>query len=379
MRTLKLALLSLAMASGCANNMFFSDDEGADHPKAGLTGEHPDELSLPYAQGSAIKISIGNVDREGIKGLKITTDSEAVLKIDKLTVNDNSVTADCTAAGEGETMIRLTDGNGAERRAAPITVKTADRARVFAHGLVRVAGREEPTLASAEVSEIRALTGGKAAYAVAYFRGTERLYGHGIAKTEQSTDLTIERKTSSNLPANEFLFVSPTAPGESQLRILQDTRTLALLPVSAVAESALTSVTLTEELTPKSEDKQRIWVFARAKDAQQRDVHGVYCSWTLDGAPQIHSEGTMKTTGDFYRYYLGRDAAPATLAAACKSLSAQTQIRAVAGDDKGNKGFVNDTTYLGCSAAAGSRPVSLAWAALLLVPLALRLRRRMSS
>ena len=120
-------------------------------------------------------------------------------------------------------------------------------------------------------------------------------------------------------------------------------------------------------------------MLARAKDALARDIHGVYCGWTLDGAQQVHSDDAMKTQGDFYRYYFGRDTATSTLAATCKSLTAQLSIPAVAANDKGQKGFVQDTTYLGCSAAPGARSISLAWAALLLIPLALRLRRRMSS
>ncbi len=391
MHNLRLALFAVTIASGCANNPYFRDNEGQEPPSGSLT-EHADELSQPYAQGSDIHISIGNVDRDEVKGLKITSDSDAVLRVDKLVVNDNDITAECTATGAGETTIHLIDANGAERRKAQIVVRTADRARLFAHGLVRIAGRlgpdaergvgrDDTTLASAEVAEMRMLTGGKAVFAVAYFNGTERLYGHGIAETEQAAELAVERKTSSDLPANEWLFVTPNSSGSSQLKVLQKGRTLGLLPVFAVPDTELSAVSLVEEVTPKKDEKQRIWVYARAKDSQQRDVHGVYCTWSLDGVAQTHSDDPMKLSGDFYRYYLGRDTAPSLLAAACKSLSAQLEIRATAGDDKGHKGGVNDTTYLGCSFSAGGRTTSPspAWAALLLLPLLMRLRRRPAS
>src|SRR6185436_6705171 len=89
--------------------------------------------------------------------------------------------------------------------------------------------------ASAEVSDVRVLAGGKAVLAVAYYRGDERVYGRGLAAVAPVTQLAVSNEKTFDAPTNEWLFVTPAAPGNYTLTLAQGSTTLATLPITAVA------------------------------------------------------------------------------------------------------------------------------------------------
>lgn len=211
MKIIRLAsLLILSVLSGCAENVYFSDDEGGPRAKGSL-GNHPDELSLPYALGTKVNLTVRNAKDTT---WKVQSDAPAVLAIDSQTMaQDGTLMAVGHALAEGNARIRVLDGGGAEKRSAQVTVQTADRARLFAHGGLRVLGNDNASgYDSAEVTDTRILAGGKAVLAVAYYHGQERVYGRGIATVDPVPMLTVEPMTTSGGPTNEWLFVTPLAP-----------------------------------------------------------------------------------------------------------------------------------------------------------------------
>ena len=149
--TILLGVTLVAAASGCGKNPYFSDDEGGPRAQGGIGG-HPDELSLPYALGTRVRISVRDADRDEVASWKIVSADPAKFAIEKLTVEEGALHADCAAKAEGETKLRLLAGGGGELRAATITIRAPDRARAFAHGSLRILGRDERQLA-AEVPE----------------------------------------------------------------------------------------------------------------------------------------------------------------------------------------------------------------------------------
>ncbi|MSP61711.1 MAG: hypothetical protein EXR72_15530 [Myxococcales bacterium] len=360
-------LLLLTLLAGCNKNPYFSDDEGAPRPGSSV-GEHPDELSTPYALGTKVNIAIKQIDASEAATFQFKSDNPSVLSIDQMIAKDGQLSALCSATGEGETRLHLLDGKGGEARSAAVSVRAPDRARLFAHGPLRILGREESQLAAAEVKEARVLVGGKAVFAVAYYRSDQRLYGRGILKTEQAPTVKPEVQTTGGVVTNEWLFVSPSMAGTSDLTLKVGTATLLTVPLVAVPEADIEALTLGEEVTEKRNDKQAIWLLAEVRDAAGRPVHGVYLDWTLAGAAQTGKDNPKVTSGDLYRYQINPSGTAQELTATRGGRKASASIKA-------HKGWVENTTYLGCS-AGGRRGGTLPALAMLVLALALACRRR---
>ncbi len=370
MRTTHCLLILFSLAAGCGKNPYFSDDEGAERPAASRFGDHPDELSLPYALGTQVNIAVKQFEATG-GAATVRSDAPAVLRVDKVTADSSGqISAACTAVGEGETTLHLVDGQGAVQRSAVVSVRAPDAARLYAHGPIRVLEQQRDALPSAEVQEVRVLAGGQAVFAVAYLAGDTRLYGRGIASVEAAPTVAVMDVTSSGNAINEWLIVSPSAPGDSSLTVRAGGRTLATLPMASVAEGDLAALSLVEEQGDKSQDKQQVWVFAKATDAMGRPVHGVYASWTLDGASQMNKDDPQRSNGELYRYEWDATGNERVLAATHGGLNVSTPISA-------HEGWVSDTTYLGCSAGGRpGRPAALLSLSLLVGALLLRRTRR---
>jgi MYXO-CTERM domain-containing protein len=333
-----LLLSSLLFSAGCGKKeLVFDDDEGS------FTADASGNLlSTPYALGTKVQIRV-NGDSGAFAGWRIESSAPAVLSIDKITTESSALIADCTAAAEGEARIRLLDESGGERRAASVTVKSPDGVRLYASGLLRILDSKNPAADTAEVQEARVLNGGKGVFAVGYFRGGERLYGHGILEVQSASGLSATRQTSSGGRVNEWLFLNPTAEGTVQVPLRHRGNLLRTLTSVSIPDAQITSLSLVmQQGELNSGDKP--WVLLRAKDSGGRDVHGVYGAWTLDGAAQT---GEQLTMGDLYRI----DYTPGSrkqLVATHGALSAMATVEASAGR-------VYETTYLGCHVAPGSR------------------------
>jgi len=158
--------------------------------------------------------------------------------------------------------------------------------------------------------------------------------------------LAVDDQTSSGLPINEWLFVDAAQPGTYSIPIVQNGVTLGTLPITAVADSDVTALSIAAESNAGKGDGANTWLQARASGSDGREVLGVYCDWTLDGAAQ-HDDAGKPKSGDLYRYRYAKGGAMRTVVATHHGVTATIAVPA-------KDGFVSDTTYLGCSAAPGS-------------------------
>lgn len=345
-RFLLLALLLSAPLAACGSPPHLDDDEGGPQPSR----SSDDHLSVPYATGTKVRIALHSGTAEPTVSWRLVSDQPAVLAITgHTTTSDRTGAADVSALSPGQVMLRLLDGEGKERHSALVTVATPDRVRVLAHGLLRtqedVSRRmvTEDVAAVATVQEARVLSGATGVFGVAYFAGSQRVYGRGLIQFDPIAQVQIENRTTTGSPLTEWLFVKPLAAGSYTLNWRQKSGPFPTLPIVGVAESELASVSLVPETVVEPKKDHSIWVYSRARDVSQRDVFGVYTSFSLDGVPQQSSSSSTETTGDLYRY--SYDAAQSRqLLATRGSLRATLSIPA-------SKGSIYNTTYLGCSQA----------------------------
>jgi hypothetical protein len=359
--------LFFLLLTGCGENIYFSDDEAGPRHQASATGAHDDDLSLPYALGTQVGLTVKGPVSNTSKW-QIVSDQPSLFSVTSMVQSDGSVVATGHALAEGEGYIRLVDGNGNELRSAQISVKAADSARLFSHGDLRILTNDDSAgFDAAEAKTAYVLAGGKAVFPVAYYHAAQRVYGRGISQTG---DPTAQVMATSGDATNEWLFVTPPTPETYTVSLKQGSTTLAQLTVNAVPESALVDVTLSDQETHSRNDKDQIWVLARAHQSDGHEVLGVYCDWTLDGALQ-NGDNAKPAQGDLYRYHYAADQERHSLAATRGPLSGSLTISA-------HDGRVYDTTYLGCSYGGGgpTRPSLVALAALFLL---LCVRNRKSS
>ena len=365
-----LSLLFLFVI-GCHHDPYLDDDEGSQtQDQSGQT----DTLSLPYVQGTKVRISVYGNGADGVAAWKLKSDNPAVLAVDKLAIGGDAtptLTADCTAVGAGDTVLRLSDAGGAELRVSKVSVAIPDRVRVLSHGQLRLVDQNSDALLKTEVHEARILTGSQGVFALVYQKGEQRLYGRGVMQADPVSMLTVTSQTTMSSPVTEWVVIKPQATGSFSLT-LHGGPAMVTLPVVSVPETDIGSVGLSAQQVSSPKTDQNLWMLFQARDMMGRDIQGVFASWTLGGAMQTKSGGdTTKTTGDLYRFAFADGAAPQELAATHNTLRAATTVTA-------SKGAIYDTTYLGCSLGQGTRGSSPLGplTALAALGLILRLRRR---
>ena len=353
MLTLKQTIQTLSSclfvcAIGCHHDPYLQDDEGA--PKQDSSA-HPDSLSLPYAQGTKVRITVHANGADGLSTWKLQSNNPAILSVDKLSAGSDTspnLVADCTAVGAGDTMLRLTDPSGAELRLTPVSVAVPDRLRVLSQGQLRVVDQTADVIAKTEVHEARILSGSQGVFALVYQKSEQRLYGRGIVQSDAVTGVTVTNQTTSGAAINEWLFIKPQAAGSYSLTLRRGQTALLILPVVGVPESDIGSFSLLGQQLALPKTDQNIWVFVQARDMLSRDIQGVFATWALGGAAQAKGGGNAQDpTGDLYRYTYA-DGSAQELAATRGALHAAMTVTAA-------KGSIYDTTYLGCSLGAYSR------------------------
>src|SRR5262249_22179244 len=163
------------LVAGCSHNVYFADDEGGSRGSDPAIGDHPDELSLPYALGSKIDFTLQRLDGKS-QAWNVISDEPAIFAVDGIEVDgDGHLIAHGRAMGEGVAALRLLDGGGHDQRSVDVTVTVPDEARFYPHGPLRVAA---PGVLSATTS-VNVLGNQTAVFGIAYFRALERVYGHG--------------------------------------------------------------------------------------------------------------------------------------------------------------------------------------------------------
>src|SRR4051812_569835 len=96
----KPCLVILLLSAGCQENLYFSDDEGGPRHQTSATGQHDDELSLPYALGTRVGITLkGPHDRAA--GWKLVSDAPNLFAVVSSVNEHGDLSASGTALAEG--------------------------------------------------------------------------------------------------------------------------------------------------------------------------------------------------------------------------------------------------------------------------------------
>lgn len=314
-----------------------------------------DELHTPYVAGADFSLFTTGVDEDDREGWSIESADPSILRVDSTA--DGA--ADVTATGAGETTIIVRDERGTARHEAPIEVRQANRAELFAHGGL-IIGRPE---LQEDWDTIHVLVGGQATFEVRWFDGEERLFGHGALSATSSTgEVIVEPRRTFLFEDREWVTFSPQSPGEHEVTLLANGTAVRTVRVVGVEAGAVDHVELHGMDESAARDGDLLTVLAQAYDAEERAIFGVEFAWDLDG-------NTEDGFGDLYRYTF-RPGTTHMLGAHFGELDVQAMIQ-------GEEGFVDSTNRLFCSVThVGLRTAGFPLASLLVLALVLRRRRR---
>lgn len=350
MRTLAFLAALTTLATGC-NTVRLADTVDLTFDWSPLPS---DELHTPYVAGADFGLFTIGADEDETVGWTLESDDPSILRVDS-TENGG---ADVTAVGAGETAVRILDERGELVHAAPIDVRQADRAELFAHGGL-ILGRPE---LQEDWDEIYVLAGGSATFEVRWFEGATRLFGHGALTASAGADIVVAPRRTFLFEDREWITFTPLTPGEHDVELFANGVSVRTVRVIAVTEDAIAEVQLHGMDESSARRGDLLTVLAQAYDAEGRAVFGVEYAWDLDGATQLGE-------GDLFRYAL-TPGVRRMLTAQHEGLEVQVEIQA-------EDGFVDSTNRLGCTAAPGvATGAPLAPALLFAALAALRLRRR---
>jgi hypothetical protein len=312
-----------------------------------------DELHTPYVAGADFSLYTLGVDEEDQVGWRLASGDSSVLRIDSTANGD----AEVTATGAGVATVSVLDADGGTVHRAPLEVRRADRAELFAHGGL-ILGRPE---LQEDWDEIRILAGGSATFEVRWLDGDERLFGHGALSATAEGDITVRPRRTYLFEDREWVTFTPHAPGTYEVELAANGVPVRTVRVVAVTEDAVARVRLHGMDESGAREGETLTVLAQAYDAEERPIFGVEYAWELDGALQ---EGA----GDLYRYTFAPGAVR-SLCARFDRLEAEVSIQA-------REGFVDSTNRLGCAAAGAGRPSGAPLAPALVLAVAMVARRR---
>ncbi len=353
-----LALASVLISLAGCQDVYLSDDIDLVLNFNRLRGPS-DTLHTPYVRGTRMTIYANSSDGDqDTTGWWLQSSNPAVVRI----LSQSGGRAECVAVSAGQAEIRVYESAAAGEplHTAPVEVRKPDRIELYAHGPLLL-GRSE---AEARVSKPAILNDGTATFLVRYFHGTTALSGNGVLAATSDTSVMLKEETTFLFENQEWLRITPRAPGDHQVRLSADGVSLGVLPVKSVRSSDISYIKLQGQDEAHATDGDWLVVLARALTGGSVDVHGAEYEWALDGAEK-------SGTGDLFRYrYLAHN--PVQLRARHDGLESLVTINA-------SEGYVDSSNEIGCTAAPGLPPqgAPFAPAALLLgASLMLLVRRR---
>ena len=340
-----LCVCLCTLAAGCTH-VTLSDDVDLTLDFNPLTGSSG-ALNSPYVEGSAMRIYVNSSnDRERFTGWSVKSSAPDVFSVETLEINGDSKPVSAYVRGHarspGSAELQVFDDGGHQVGSDLVEVARPDEIRLLAHGQLLVGYAES----DARVSDLRVLVGGTATYLARYYQKGRQLSGNGALSVPTEVPPIAQPVGGTAAVAQSFLFenrdwlqLSPQNSGSATIDLLVNGTPFGSFPVVAVAPGEVTSVHIltSDESGKKSGD----WLvgLAQSLDAAGRDVYGVTYAWTIDGA-------TQDSLGDLYRYqYDPRQ--PKMLTASFGTMAAQAFIHA-------QKGYVDSTNHVGCSAVLGA-------------------------
>jgi uncharacterized protein (TIGR03382 family) len=322
-----LATVLLSAGAGCGRDVHFDDDFD---PAFDIDLSDANELHLPYATGTQVRIDLHNADDDDVIGWTFETSDPAVLRIDSAARSVRSV--QLTAVAAGTAMLTLRDEDGDVIRRAEIEVATPDRVRLFArgplrHGLDTLSRVERPQVVVDRV----------AVFEVRYFLGDRRVFGQEMLAASGSEAMELATLATSWESEAEWLEVRPFEGGTHEVALSAGAASLAPIEIVSVDPSVVAAV----ELHGREGDQRAgdsLTILATAYDAESEPVWGVPFTWSLDGAP-------VTGDGDIFTYTYD-PASARELVLDANGASETTTIHAAA-----DSASVGSSASVGCNAA----------------------------
>jgi uncharacterized protein (TIGR03382 family) len=312
-----------------------------------------DDLHSPYVLGMSVNMwATSSDDGEDVSHWQIVSSDPSVLEIGNPRSIKGSFGATATARGVGSVDISVRDGSGHVLGHGKAEVALPDRVELDAHGYL-ILGLD----ARAPVSEARIAENDAATYLVRYFNQGRELYGNGTLLAPSTAGITAQTRQSYLFEQREWLTLTAAAAGASTLPLSVGGQHVADLPVVAVPASDIADVALIAQSEKGAKNGDWLTVLAQATDGAGRNVFGVDYQWNVGGVEQT-------ADGDLYRYeYKKGDVNALTVTRAGHTDTVDIQS---------DRGYVDNSNRVGCSAAGGTGAVPAA----AVLALALGARRR---
>jgi hypothetical protein len=299
-----------------------------------LFGKAQEDLHTPYVAGAKFDINIATTDYPDTTGWGLKSSDPSVLSID---VRSANLDFQVTAVGTGHATLTVVDANGRVLDQHDVEVAQPDSVQLAAHGLL-LAGLSD---SAAQVTQASVVAGGTATFLVRYYKGSQELYGNGAVTTTSTGAVTAVTTTSSFTDARDWVEVDATQQtGQGQVALAVGGRTVATIPASVVPATQIASVATLAESDANANDRDVLYVFARAFDGQGVDIYGASFSWETGGtAPRPLAPGSGPT--DVLRYTF-KSSSSETVTASLDALSSSTTVHGVGGT-------LDSTADTGCS------------------------------
>jgi len=348
-------LLLLFAIAACGRTVTLTDDIDLTWDfKLTPFDRYKQDLHEPYVRGATLTMwASSDDDNDNLSKWEIVSSDPSILVIDDEPYDGYSLGAHVRAVGEGTVDMAVIDEHGERVGHGLVHVALPDRVELDAHGYLIVGDDAE-----APVTEARIATGDTATYLVKYYQGDRELYGNNVLSVVADPQVIAEPRTSFLFEDREWLTLTPNATGLTNAQLLVDGAHVNDVQVIGVPASDITDVTLIGQSEKGMANGAWLVLLAQATDAMGRRVFGVDYHWNVDGNAQT-------ADGDLYRYEYKKG----NYAMVEVDRDGHTDVM----DIQSDRGYVDNSNKVGCSAAGGSGSLVMCGVA------ALYLRRRRRS
>jgi hypothetical protein len=365
MRSALLTIVAAAgLLGGCTSEFAFTDSVSSRFIEAMPRAEFGDELATPYVIGAEFTIYVEDRERDSdFTGWKLSVTDPSVLRLrdrEPRRVDAFTLAIDVVAAGAGSAEILLTDPSGEVRGSAAAEVRRPTRVKLYA---AAIAALGNPDFAG-ETPRPHVVQGGVASFAVQYLDQDLRLRGSTSLQVGTSRALSAQVVQSEMADDRDVVQIAAgEEPGRHTLELWLGGVLLQEVDVTVVRPSTIAAIDLIDHKGASPDEAAGEWlVVAQAYNDVREPIYGVEFEWYFPGRAYDH-------TGDILMY--AHDPDPESfkrVTARAHGLDAQISVQAADADV-----YTSNDAAFQCSYAADARPP---WWALMLLPLALRRRRR---
>jgi len=279
------AMLIAGCASGQAVTM-------ADSFDVDIFGAHVDDLHTPYVAGAQFNITVSGDSSTSQAGWTLSSSDPDVIRVTSPLL---SGTASVSVGNPGQATLSVLDSGGTTVTSHAVTVAIPDQVNLYAQGLL-LTGATDPT---AQVTEASIVQGGEATFLARYFASGAELYGNGALHSTATGGITTSTVSPSFASDRDFLQVTVPSEGMSgSVSLVVHGVTVGEVPVTAVAPSTVTHVSLLEQNSVGAQSGASLILYAHAVDTTSANVFGASFDWLTNGSGGPTSGGTSLPASD---------------------------------------------------------------------------------